>query len=116
IAGSTTIRAAGRSLKHAKVVALGSVAEAMAMMQAGTAQALALSRDAMPALQKSLPGSRVVDGAYQVTGVALSVPKNRPAALAYVTRFIESAKADGTVRRAFDAAGLRDLAVAPTGE
>jgi len=116
IAGSTTIRAAGRSLKHAKVVALGSVAEAMAMMQAGTAQALALSRDAMPALQKSLPGSRVVDGAFQVTGVALSVPKNRPAALAYVTRFIESAKADGTIRRAFDAAGLRDLAVAPAGE
>jgi polar amino acid transport system substrate-binding protein len=116
IAGSTTIRAAGRTLKHAKIAPLKSVADAMAMMQAGTAQALALSRDAMPALQKTLPGSRVLDGAFQVTGVAMSVPKNRPAALAYVTRFIEKAKADGTVRRAFDAAGLQDLTVAPAGE
>jgi polar amino acid transport system substrate-binding protein len=97
-------------------VPLNSVADAMAMVQAGTAQALALSRDAMPALQKSLPGSRILDGAYQVTGVAMSVPKNKPAALAYVTRFIEMAKADGTVRRAFDAAGLQSLAVAPAGE
>ena len=56
IAGSTTIRAAGRTLKHAKIVPLKSVADAMAMMQAGTAQALALSRDAMPALQKTLAG------------------------------------------------------------
>jgi polar amino acid transport system substrate-binding protein len=95
---------------------LKSVADAMAIMQAGTAQALALSRDAMPALQKTLPGSRVLDGAFQVTGVAMSVPKNRPAALAYATRFIEKAKADGTVRRAFDAAGLQDLTVAPAGE
>ena len=115
IAGSTTIRAAGRSLKQAKIVALKSVANAMSMMQAGTAQALALSRDAMPALQKTLPGSRILDGAYQITGVAISVPKNKPAALAFVTGFIEKAKADGTVRRAFDAAGLRDLSVAPAG-
>jgi polar amino acid transport system substrate-binding protein len=116
VAGSTTIRAAERTLKQAKIVPLNSVADAMAMVQAGTAQALALSRDAMPALQKSLPGSRILDGAYQVTGVAMSVPKNKPAALAYVTRFIEMAKADGTVRRAFDAAGLQSLAVAPAGE
>lgn len=116
IAGSTTIRAAGRTLKRAKIVPLKSVADAMAMMQAGTAQALALSRDAMPALQSTLPGSRVLDGAYQVTGVAVSVPKNKPAALAYVTGFVEKAKADGTVRRAFDAAGLRDLAIAPAAD
>jgi len=116
IAGSTTIRAAGRSLKQAKIVELKSVADAMSMMQAGTAQALALSRDAMPALQKTLPGSRILDGAYQITGVAISVPKNKPAALAFVTSFIEKAKVDGTLRRAFDAAGLRDLSVAPAGE
>jgi len=116
IAGSTTIRAAGRTLKQAKIVALKSVADAMTMMQAGTAQALALSRDAMPTLQKSLPGSRVLDGAFQVTGVAISVPKNKPAALSYVSRFVEKAKTDGTLRRAFDAAGLHDLAVAPAAE
>ena len=34
-------------------------------------------------------------------------------ALAYVEKFIANAKADGTVRRAFDDAGLNRLTVAP---
>lgn len=40
IAGSTTMRAAGRSLKTAKLVPAKSVDEAMAMIKAGTVQAL----------------------------------------------------------------------------
>jgi polar amino acid transport system substrate-binding protein len=40
------------------------------------------------------------------------VQKDHPAALAYVTNFIKSAKADGTVRRAFDDAGLNALPIA----
>jgi polar amino acid transport system substrate-binding protein len=43
----------------------------------------------------------------------VAVPKNRPAALAYVTDFIETAKATGVVRRAFDKAGFKDAVVAP---
>ncbi len=46
-------------------------------------------------------------------GTAVAVPKGRPAAHAYVREFIEAAKSDGTVRRAFDTAGFPDLAVAP---
>src|SRR5258708_71234 len=106
ILGSTTMRAAGRSLKAAKLVAAKSVDQAMAMMKSGAAQAFALTHDALPVLQKQLPGSRILDGAFQVTDVAIAIQKNRPAALAYLQGFIESAKADGTIRRAFDAAGL----------
>jgi polar amino acid transport system substrate-binding protein len=113
IAGSTTMRAAGRSLKNAKLVPAKSVDEAMGMMKAETAQAFALTHDALPTLQKQLPGSRILDGAFQTTGVAIAVQKERPAALAYVKDFIERAKADGTVRRAFDDAGLNRLPVAP---
>jgi polar amino acid transport system substrate-binding protein len=113
IDGSTTMRAAARSLKIAKVVPAKSVDEAMALMADGTAQAFALTHDALPALQPRLPSSRILDGAFQRTGVALAVQKNRPAALAYITHFIESAKTDGTVRRAFDAVGLNSLPVAP---
>ncbi len=43
IAGSTTMRAAGRSLKNAKLVPAKSVDEAMGMMKAETAQAFALT-------------------------------------------------------------------------
>jgi polar amino acid transport system substrate-binding protein len=56
IAGSTT-RTAGRSLKIAKIIAARSVDEAMTMMKAGTAQAFALTHDALPSLQTQLPGS-----------------------------------------------------------
>ena len=113
IAGSTTMRAAGRSLKSAKVVPAKSVDEAMGMMKAETAQAFALTHDALPPLQKQLPGSRILDGAFQTTGVAIALHKDRPAALAYVKDFVDSAKANGIVRRAFDDAGLNRLPVAP---
>jgi polar amino acid transport system substrate-binding protein len=113
IAGSTTKRAAGRSVKRAKVVPAKSVDEAMGMMKAETAQAFALTHDALPTLQKQLPGSRILDGAFQTTGVAIAVHKDHPAALAYVKDFVESAKANGIVRRAFDDAGLSRLPVAP---
>jgi polar amino acid transport system substrate-binding protein len=43
------------------------------------------------------------------------VPKGRPSALAYVTAFVEQAKASGSVRRALDSAGLRSSVVAPAG-
>src|ERR1700689_882231 len=83
------------------------------MMKAETAQAFALTHDALPTLQKQLPGSRILDGAFQTTGVAIAVQKDRPAALEYVKYFVESAKANGVVRRAFDDAGLNLLPVAP---
>lgn len=113
IAGSTTMAAAGRSLKVAKIVPAKSVDEAMAMMGSGAAQAFALTHDALPPLQQRLPGSRILDGAFQTTGVGIAVQKNRPEALTFVTAFVEGAKGDGTVRRAFDAAGLNGLPIAP---
>ena len=113
INGSTTIRAAGRALKVAKIVPAKSVDEAMAMMKAGSAQAFALTHDSLPPLQQQLPGSRILDGAFQTTGVAIAVQKDRPAALAYVKAFVDKAKTDGTVRKAFDTAGLNKLQVAP---
>jgi len=113
IEGSTTMRAAGRSLKAAKLVAAKSVADAIAMLTAGEAQAIALTHDSLPPLQQQLPGSRILDGSFQVTGVAIAVRKDHPAALAAVTAFVTAAKADGTLRRIFDDAGLRTLAVAP---
>ena len=39
------------------------------------------------------PGSHINDGGFQQTGIAIAVPKGHPEALAYVTKFIEDAKA-----------------------
>jgi polar amino acid transport system substrate-binding protein len=69
--------------------------------------------DSLPPLQQALPGSRILDGAFQSTGVAIAVHKDRPAALAAVTDFVNAAKQDGLLRLTFDAAGLTAQAIAP---
>jgi polar amino acid transport system substrate-binding protein len=113
IAGTTTIRSAARTLKNTAVTAATSVDEAMAMMRLGTADAFALSHDSLPPLAATLPGSRILDGGFQRTVIAIAVPKDRPQALAAATAFMEDAKQSGLVRRALDAAGFKDAAVAP---
>lgn len=113
IANTTTIRAAGRTLKNATIAAATSVDEAVAMLRAGKADVFALSRDSLPPFVAMLPGSRIVDGGFQQTGIAIAVPKDRPQALAAVTTFIQEAKASGVVRRALDAAGFGSEPVAP---
>jgi polar amino acid transport system substrate-binding protein len=55
IANTTTIRAAGRSLKNTSISAAASVDEAMAMLRSGKADAFALSRDSLPPFVAQLP-------------------------------------------------------------
>jgi polar amino acid transport system substrate-binding protein len=100
-------------LKNTTIVAVRSVGEATEMLRADAADAFALTHDALPALAARLPGSRILNGSFLQTGIAIAVAKNRPNALAYATAFMEDAKASGMVRRAFDDAGLKDLVVAP---
>jgi polar amino acid transport system substrate-binding protein len=113
IAGTTTIRSAARTLGNTTVTAATSIDEAMAMLRRGTVDAFALSHDSLPPLSATLPGSRILDGGFQRTVIAIAVPKGRPQALAAVTAFMEDAKQSGLVRRALDAAGFKDAAVAP---
>jgi polar amino acid transport system substrate-binding protein len=113
IANTTTIRSAARMLTSASIVSAPSVGEAMEMLRDGRVEAFALSRDSLRPYQAQLPGSRILDGHLQTTGIAIAVPKNRPAALAYAGEFLAEAKASGAVRRAFDRAGLQAEAVAP---
>jgi polar amino acid transport system substrate-binding protein len=113
IANTTTIRAAARSLQNTTIVAAQSVGDAMEMMMSGKADAFALSRDSLPPFVAKLPGSRIVDGGFQYTGVAIAVAKGRAEALAAVTAFMEKAKASGLVQAAFERAGLSHLTVAP---
>jgi polar amino acid transport system substrate-binding protein len=112
-ANTTTIRAVTRVLKAATVVPIRSVSESIAMLRNGQIDAFALGRDALVPYQRDIPGSRLLDGSFHKTGIAMAVPKSRPAALAHVRTFIEGAKAGGLIRRTFDNAGLKDTAVAP---
>jgi polar amino acid transport system substrate-binding protein len=115
VENTTTIRAAQRALKVAKMIPVRTVDEAAEMIRAGKADALALSRSSLKGLAPKLPGTRILDGHFHATSTAVAVPKNSTAALAYVSAFVEEAKASGLVRRAFDEVGLKDAVVAEPG-
>ncbi|MGT2488132.1 hypothetical protein ACU4GA_23740 [Methylobacterium oryzae CBMB20] len=113
IEDTTTFRAATRTLTRTQLIPVPSVAEAVARMRAGQADAFALSRDTLRPVVAQIPVSRIVAGGFQHMQVAVAVPKGRPAALACVTAWLDGAKRTGAVRRIFDARGFRDDAVAP---
>ena len=73
------------------------------------------SRESLCGLTAKIPGSRVLDGGFLNSSTAVAVPKGKPEALAYVSQFVEDAKATGLVRKAFDAMNLKNSQVAPAG-
>ena len=115
VENTATARAAARSLRNNTVTLVKSAGELFELLRTDNADAIAQSRESLTALAAKLPGARVLDGAYLSSYVAVAVPKGRPAALAYVTVFVEQAKASGSVRRALDKGGLRSSVVAPAG-
>ena len=115
VANTATFRAATKATPAATHVEFAKVDLAVAAMQEGRIQAIALSRESLSGLVGKLPGSRILDDAFLNSSTAVCVPKGRPAALAYVSEFIEEAKASGLVRRALDEMGLTSSQVAPAG-
>jgi polar amino acid transport system substrate-binding protein len=113
IANTTTARTAMSTLKNTQLQSFRTVDEVIAKMKAGEIDAIALSRETLQGLQPQIPGSKILEGHFHAAGTAVAVPKGKPAALAYASRFIEEAKSDGTVRRALDNAGLKNAPVAP---
>jgi polar amino acid transport system substrate-binding protein len=113
VANTTTARGAAASLKRAKIEVFRGVEELLAEVRAGRADAVALSKESLKNFAAQVPGARILPGRFWASSVAPAVRKDHARALAYVSDFIEAAKADGTVRRALDAAGLQDAQVVP---
>ncbi|MBI4193482.1 MAG: transporter substrate-binding domain-containing protein [Betaproteobacteria bacterium] len=109
---SINARILQQSLKNATLVQAKKLAEIREQVKAKKVDAAAAGRETLTDLATQLPGTRVLEGRFHAVPVSVAVPKNRPAALAYVTDFIETAKATGVVRRAFDNAGFKNAAVA----
>lgn len=112
---TATFRAAIAASANATHVAVAGQQEAIDGMKAGRCDAIPLSRKSLAGVAPEIPGSRVLDDAFLNLMTAVGVPKNRPEALAYVTTFMEEAKASGLVRRGLDAVGLKTATVAPRG-
>ena len=84
-------------------------------MRESKIEAIALSRESLSGLVGKIAGSRILDDAFLNSSTAVCVPKGKPAALSYVSDFIEEAKASGLVRKALDEMGLKSSQVAPAG-
>jgi polar amino acid transport system substrate-binding protein len=113
IANTTTSRSAARTAPLASVEEVAGVDLMTARAQKGEGDAFALSHDSFVGMLPHVPGARVLPGQFQQTGIAVAVPKGRPGALKVASRLLEDAKGSGLVRRALDAAGFTDAAVAP---
>jgi len=114
ITGTTTLRAAQRNHARASFTGLASVDAVLERFARGEVDAIALGRESLDTLVARIPDTRIVDGHFHALGTAVVVPRGRTAALAWATAFIETAKQDGTVRRALD--GMRiNGPVAPAG-
>jgi polar amino acid transport system substrate-binding protein len=115
VEGTATFRASNAASPNATHISLKGVDEAAALMKAGKADAIALSRESLTGLAAQIPGSHILDGGFLNSTTAVAVPKNKPEALRYVTAFVEESKASGLVRRALDDMGLKGSQVAPAG-
>jgi len=115
VANTATFRTSNKTAPKAAHVSFDKADAAVAALKAGDVDALAFSRESLTGLAPKVPGSRILDGGFLNSTTSVAVPKGRPAALAYVTEFIEDAKASGLVRKAFDEMGLTSSQVAPAG-
>jgi polar amino acid transport system substrate-binding protein len=113
VEGTSTSRILMRTLKHAKLTLFPKAEEAQAQFAGQHVDALAMGREALDDYAAKHPGTRVLPENIQTTAVIVVVPKAHAATRAWAARFMEEAKADGTVRRALDRAGFAGAVLAP---
>ena len=101
-----------RIFKHAQLVYAATPDPTFDLLRNGQADAFASTRGVLLAYSAKLPGSRVLDEHYGANLLGMVVPKGQSARLAYISEFIEQAKASGLVQQAIERAGLPGYKVA----
>jgi polar amino acid transport system substrate-binding protein len=101
-----------RMLKHAQLVYAATPDRTFELLSSGQADAFASIRGVLLTYSAKLPGSRVLEEHYGANLLGMVVPKGQAARLAYISEFIEQAKASGLVQQAIERAGLPGYKVA----
>jgi polar amino acid transport system substrate-binding protein len=107
--------ALSRILKHAELVYAETPDTTFDLLRTGHADAFAQARPVLLDYSTQLPGSPVLQERYGAYLLAMALAKGQAGRLAYITEFIEEAKASGLVQRAIERGGLRGVQVAPAG-
>ena len=108
---TTTMRGAIAHLKNAKVTGYQTYDEIFGLLQASAIDAFALSRDQLNKMAQKIPGTKVLDETFKKTVTAVAVPLGRSQSLAFVTKFMNEAVTNGTLRKAYDDNGLKDAPI-----
>jgi polar amino acid transport system substrate-binding protein len=113
VRGHASTLALSRILKWAEEVEAENPDAAFVLLRRGRADAWASIRPALLEYSAALPGSRLLEDSYGSNRPALVVPKGQAARLAFISEFVEEAKASGLVQQAIERAGQPGYAVAP---
>ena len=105
-----------RVVKQAQIVDVEIPDEAFELLRNGRADAWASPRPPLLEYAPKLPGARVLDGRYGENLQSMAVPKDQAGRLAYISEFLEAAKASGLVQQAIERAGEHGMEVAPARE
>src|SRR5262245_46909089 len=103
-----------RIFKHAELTYAATPDPTFELLRTGHADAFASVRPVLLAYSSKLPGSRVLEDHYGANLVGIVVPKGQTERLAYISEFIEQARASGLVQQAIERAALPGHRVAPT--
>jgi polar amino acid transport system substrate-binding protein len=95
-----------RKFKHAQLVYAATPDPTFELLRTGQADAFASIRPVLLAYARKLPGSRVLDDHYGANLLGMVVSKGQTARLAYISEFVEQAKASGLVQEAIERAGV----------
>jgi polar amino acid transport system substrate-binding protein len=108
--------ALSRVLKHAELVYAETPDTTLELLRTSQADAMASARPLLVLYSDQMRGSRVLEDRYGALILAMAVRKDQPGRLAYISDFVEEAKASGLVKRAVEHAGVRGVEVAPLRE
>jgi polar amino acid transport system substrate-binding protein len=104
-----------RLIQRAELLAMETPGADFEALRTGNVDVLATPRPRALQLSAQLPGSRVLDDSFHRTFGAMAAPKGHGERLAYISEFVEQAKASGLVQRAIERVGARGIQVAPPG-
>ena len=109
--GHASTAALLRVLKQTKPLLAEDIEPAFDLLRTGGADAFASVREVVLQYSAQLPGSLVLDDAYDSSLVAIAIQKGRAGWMAYVSDYLNEAKRSGWMRQAIDRAGLRGFDV-----
>jgi polar amino acid transport system substrate-binding protein len=102
-----------RTIKQAQLVPIAGTAATFKQFAADKLEALAGLKPQLLEFAPTQPGSRILDGNFNVVRHTAGTVRGRDAGAAYLNEFVEDVKASGLVAKWIEKSGVKGLSVAP---